>query len=92
MKRPFQRETSEDPRKCAQVRDLLTDYLDSDLGHRGKHRVAAHLSVCPGCRQALANLQFTVSVLKELRHPRSEGENAALADRVREAWRDRASA
>lgn len=88
MRRPFRRTMQEDPRECAEVRELFTDYLDEDLDARAKGRVEEHVGVCPRCWQALANLQHTVAGLRRLREGRAPAETVAVVDRVREAWRN----
>ena len=88
MRRPFRRTMQEDPRECAEVRELFTDYLDAELDPRAKGRVEEHVGMCPRCRQVLANLQHTVAGLRRLRDERAPEETGAVVARVRDAWRN----
>lgn len=77
----------DDPRDCADVRALLTDYLDADLRPGDERRIERHLGRCPRCRTVLANLRLTVAGLRRLRDEESSGDAGSVAERALEAWR-----
>lgn len=52
---------------CAQVVDLLTDYLDGALAARDTVRLEAHLAECPGCATVLDQLRATIALTGVLR-------------------------
>lgn len=84
-KRIFARLMGRDPRECEHVRAAFSEYVDGELGPSEAARLAAHVGVCPRCRQALANLRVTLAGLGRLR--RNEADLSA-AERARKAWRD----
>jgi hypothetical protein len=52
--------------RCATVRELLTEYLESRLEERLQQDVARHLVDCSRCAQELETLQIAVRALHEL--------------------------
>ncbi|HEY3249459.1 MAG TPA: anti-sigma factor, partial [bacterium] len=48
------------------VRELLSPYLDDELGGRERERVQRHLEVCPECREHLASLRRTLGLVRSL--------------------------
>jgi anti-sigma factor RsiW len=51
---------------CQRIADLLSDYLDGDLGAGERQYVQLHLGVCPGCARFAAELAATVMALHGL--------------------------
>lgn len=51
---------------CQEVDDLLSDYLDGELGPRSAARVEVHLATCEGCARLAADLFATVAALHRL--------------------------
>ena len=51
---------------CAQVVDLLTDYLDDALEPPDRARLEAHLAECHGCETVLAQLRVTIALTGRL--------------------------
>ena len=47
---------------CQEVVEVLTDYLDDALGAHDRARLEAHLAVCDGCREYLAQFRATISL------------------------------
>jgi predicted anti-sigma-YlaC factor YlaD len=80
------------PRKCAEVRELMSDYLDDDASVEDRRRVHRHVRWCRPCRRVLGNLRLTLgrlSGLAELRPPAAEDEHE-VGERVAASWRERA--
>jgi anti-sigma factor RsiW len=53
-----------------------SEYLDGELGSRGRARVERHIARCHACRELLRGLERLVSALGQLRHDHG-GESAA---------------
>lgn len=53
-------------KKCEEIQDLLSQYIDDYLNPEEKNHVDEHLKNCPICRLELANLKETVSILSNL--------------------------
>lgn len=87
MVRAIRRTMRDDPRECADVRALLTDYLEADLRPGDGRCVERHVGRCPRCRAVLANLRLTIAGLRRLRDEQSPDEAGAVAERALEAWR-----
>jgi hypothetical protein len=60
---------------CQEIMELATAYLDDALPSAERAHCDEHLRTCAGCRAYLAQMEFVVSALGELR--RSEGEESA---------------
>ncbi len=52
---------------CDEVDDLLSEYLDGELGPHAAARVEVHLATCGGCARLAAELAQTISALHRLR-------------------------
>jgi anti-sigma factor RsiW len=64
--------------KCAQVKNLLADYLDKELSARDMARAKEHISTCPECRRELEFLKSYRSyaaTLKKVKAPDNLLEN-----------------
>ena len=48
---------------CHELVELATDYLEDALTPVERARLEAHLDVCPGCREYLAQMRQTIGVL-----------------------------
>lgn len=55
---------------CRELADFIADYLSGEIPGDVRAQFDWHLSVCPNCRQYLANYQATIAV----------GRRAFLAD------------
>ena len=51
-------------KECKRIRDLSSDYIDSDLEEASADRVRSHLDWCPGCSAFVKTLTATVSLLR----------------------------
>jgi anti-sigma factor RsiW len=51
---------------CHELVELVTDYLEDALAPLERARLEAHLDVCAGCREYLAQMRQTISVMGEL--------------------------
>ncbi|MBI4662984.1 MAG: zf-HC2 domain-containing protein [Verrucomicrobia bacterium] len=72
--------------RCAAVRKELNRYLDAELAPKAREEVERHLTACPACREALAQLQGVSGLWAALETPRMpEG----FADRVMREARQR---
>jgi len=78
-------------RECEHVRELMSDYVDGDLGSGEYRRVDDHVGICPRCRQMLANLRSTLERLHLLAGSAPPAAEAVddVTERVRRAWRER---
>ena len=52
---------------CAQVVELVTDYLEGGLSEADRARFEAHLSVCDGCTNYLDQIRVTIAVVGRVR-------------------------
>jgi anti-sigma factor RsiW len=48
---------------CAEVVELLTDYLEGALDELVRAEIEAHLALCEGCDTYLAQMRSTIDVL-----------------------------
>jgi anti-sigma factor RsiW len=48
---------------CAEVVELLTDYLEGTLEEPVRAEIEAHLALCEGCDTYLAQMRSTIGVL-----------------------------
>lgn len=48
---------------CAELVELLTDYLEGALPPDEAAAVEAHLAQCPGCRRYLDQMRVTIAAL-----------------------------
>jgi anti-sigma factor RsiW len=71
---------------CQELVEVLTEYLDATLAAHDRARLEAHLTVCDGCREYLAQFQQTVALTG-----RAGGETIAptLREELRRVFRDR---
>ena len=58
---------SEPALTCAQVVELVTDYLEGGLSDADRARFEAHLSVCDGCTNYLDQMRVTIAVVGRVR-------------------------
>jgi anti-sigma factor RsiW len=45
---------------CAELVELVTDYLDDALPPAWRERIEAHLASCEGCRRVVAQWQLVI--------------------------------
>lgn len=69
------------------TRRHVSDYLDDELGARGRQRVERHVHMCPSCHKLLATLQKTLDALHGLGRAPLPAEG--IADSVIERLHDR---
>lgn len=74
--------------ECEHVRDLMSDYVDSELDAEERERVERHVSVCPRCHTMLANLRRTLGALGSLGSAPAAGADTAT-EAAKRAWRER---
>jgi len=81
---------------CEQMRERLSAWLDGELEAQERREVAAHLEVCPGCREELVlleRLDATLGILEAPLPPRlPEKVLARLHPRRRYWWQSLAMA
>jgi len=74
---------------CAELVEVITDYLEGTLGEHDRRRFEAHLAVCPYCVNYLDQMRELIETLGELRpeslSPRRQEELLAAF----RGWRDR---
>ncbi len=51
---------------CADLVEVVTDYLERDLSEADRERFDAHLLVCPDCVEYVVQIRRTVAALREL--------------------------
>lgn len=54
---------------CDEVEDLLSEYLDGELGPRALTRVELHLATCSCCARHAHELAATIAALHRLHRP-----------------------
>ena len=74
---------------CAQLVELITDYLEGALGPGDAERVEEHLVFCDGCGNYLEQMRATVTAAGRLR---AEDVPVQLQERLLAAFRDWSSA
>jgi anti-sigma factor RsiW len=52
---------------CAQVVELVTDYLEGGLSESERARFDAHLAACDGCTNYLDQMRVTIAVVGRVR-------------------------
>ena len=45
---------------CAELVELVTDYLDDALRAAWRERIDAHLAICEGCRRVVAQWRLVI--------------------------------
>lgn len=74
---------------CAQVVELVTDYLEGTLGEADRARFDAHLSGCDGCTSYLDQIRVTIALVGHIdEDDLSDGAKAALLTAFRGWARD----
>jgi predicted anti-sigma-YlaC factor YlaD len=69
---------------CAQLVELVTDYLDRQLTIRDTERFEEHLAFCDGCSMYFDQMRATIAATGRLREADLPSE---LQDRLLEAFR-----
>ena len=70
---------------CAEVVEVITDYLEGKLPAGDRQRFERHLSACDGCDAYLDQMRTTISLSGRLR---VEDVPAELEERLLVAFRD----
>ena len=70
---------------CAEMVELMTDYLEGRLSRRDTRRFDRHLSLCDGCSAYIEQLRTTIEVTGRLRDRDFPPE---LLERLLAAFRD----
>lgn len=70
---------------CAQLVELVTDYLEGELSPVDAERVEEHLVFCDGCTNYLEQMRATVATVGRLR---AEDLPSELQERLVAAFRD----
>lgn len=70
---------------CAEIVDLLTDYLEGALPALPRARVEAHLATCPDCMAYLSQIRTTIALSGRLREEHVAPE---VLDELVRAFRD----
>ena len=69
---------------CQELVELVTDYLEGDLGSQERARFEAHLEECDGCRAYVDQMRATVDLTRAAgAAPASPPEMARLLDAFR---------
>jgi anti-sigma factor RsiW len=70
---------------CAELVEVITDYLEGKLPARDRRRLEAHLGACDGCDAYLEQMRTTISLTGRLRE---EDVPPELEERLLAAFRD----
>ena len=70
---------------CAELVEVVTDYLEGTMPARERRRLETHLSACDGCDAYLAQMRTTISLTGRLRE---EDIPPAFEERLLAAFRD----
>ena len=70
---------------CAELVEVITDYLEGKLPARDRRRFEAHLGGCDGCDAYLEQMRTTISLTGRLRE---EDVPPELEQRLLAAFRD----
>jgi anti-sigma factor RsiW len=62
---------------CQRVEERLTDFLEGAMPDQDYATIQTHLAQCPRCRQTLAELELTISLLSRLPKPRPRTHESA---------------
>ncbi|MCC6997172.1 MAG: zf-HC2 domain-containing protein [Deltaproteobacteria bacterium] len=54
---------------CREITELVTDYLEGNLGLADRLRFQLHLGMCRHCRAYLRQLRATIAAMKKLSQP-----------------------
>jgi anti-sigma factor RsiW len=74
---------------CAEVVELVTDYLEGALDVRTRRRVEAHLATCEGCTAYVEQVRHTIAIAGRIEPERlPQGLREGLRDAFR-GWRGR---
>lgn len=56
-----------DHRKCRELFEKLSEYIDDELDPANCDAIEVHLTDCPPCQSCLATLKQTVALCRELK-------------------------
>ena len=70
---------------CAELVELVTDYLEGALDPGTADRFLAHVSSCPGCETYLDQFRATIRVVGRIE---PESADRAMLDPLMDAFRD----
>jgi anti-sigma factor RsiW len=77
---------SEPALTCAQVVELVTDYLEGGLSDAERARFEAHLSGCDGCTSYLDQIRVTIAVVGHVHEDDLSGEAKAGLLEAFQGW------
>jgi predicted anti-sigma-YlaC factor YlaD len=69
---------------CHELVELVTDYLENAMAPLERARLEAHLDVCSGCREYLAQIRQTIAVMGRLP---ADSMDPEMRDRLLNAFR-----
>jgi predicted anti-sigma-YlaC factor YlaD len=79
------REHPQDPLRCREFVELVTDYIEGVLPEAERARMDEHLAGCAGCRGYLEDMRRLVGSLHEVHEPPPDPETrAALLNAFRD--------
>jgi anti-sigma factor RsiW len=52
---------------CAEIVQLITEYLEGRLAPAERRRFEGHIAICPPCRAFLEQMRTTVELVRDLR-------------------------
>jgi anti-sigma factor RsiW len=76
----------DDDLACVNEVEIITDYLEGALPEAERRRLEAHIAICPGCTEYLAQMRALAGGLGELREDAIPGD---MRNAVLDAFRDR---
>ncbi len=73
---------------CAELIELITDYLEGSLDRDTEARFVLHVTSCPGCENYLAQFRATISALGTLPPETLDGQVRDQLLAAFRGWRD----
>ncbi len=55
--------------KCKHAKKLISPYIDNELSQTDRHTLAAHIEICPACRQELEKTESVSAMLTAVDRP-----------------------
>jgi anti-sigma factor RsiW len=69
---------------CQELVELVTDYLEGELGPEDAARFEAHVAACPGCAVYLDQVRTTIAVTRAAGDPVAAAAVSPLLDAFRD--------
>jgi anti-sigma factor RsiW len=77
-----------DDMACAELVEVITDYIEGTLPEKDRRRFEAHLAICPYCVDYLEQMRETIEALGELSQESLSPETQSELLAAFRGWRD----